>query len=65
MHTMQYALSVKQKNCMDPYGLKSCCELTLDPCCGWPSAADEPVVEAPPEEAAEPPAAPVVEEGKI
>lgn len=31
-----------------------------------PSTADEPLVEAPPEEAAEPPAAPVVEEeGKL
>lgn len=51
---------------MHPDGKLSCKELILNPCYGLPLTADEPVVEAPPEEAAEPPAAPVVEEeGKI
>lgn len=40
--------------------------MNLNPYYELPSTADEPLVEAPPEEAAEPPAAPVVEEeGKL
>lgn len=41
-------------------------ELNLNPNYDLHSTADEPLIEAPPEEAAEPPAAPVVEqEGKL